>query len=173
MIPVSSRMPARIPLLVLGVGDPLRRDDGLGPAAVGLLSRRWGAPEGVRVLDGGTLGANLLPWVARADSLIVVDAVYIDQPPGTLVRMAEPGEVLYAEAERLRLQQAGDLAMPARVVLLGIVPQEPGPGLRRSRCVEQALPALVDLILSEAVSLGFRFRPLPPPAPQAFEQPDW
>jgi len=161
---------ARIPLLVLGVGDPLRRDDGLGPAAVALLSRRWEAPEGVRVLDGGTLGADLLPWVARADALIVVDAVYIDQPPGTLARIAEPGEVLYAEAERLGLQQAGDLAMPARLALLGIVPQESGPGLRRSRCVEQALPSLVDLILAEAASLGFPFTALSRQTQQAFVQ---
>lgn len=163
---------ARIPLLVLGVGNPLHRDDGLGPAAVTLLSRRWRAPEGVRVLDGGALGPKILPWVAQANAAILVDAVYIDQPPGTVVRLAGPGEVLYAEAERLGLQQAGDLRMPARLSLLGIVPQELGPGLRRSRCVEQALPALVDLIVAEAAALGFRFAPLPQPArAEAFTQP--
>lgn len=155
---------ARIPLLVLGLGNPLQRDDGLGPAAVTLLGRRWRAPEGVRVLDGGALGPKILPWVAQARAAILVDAVYIDQPAGTVARLTGPGEVLHAEAERLGLQHAGDLRMPARLSLLGIVPQELGPGLRRSRCVEQALPALVDLIVAEASALGFQFLPVLRPA---------
>ena len=48
-----------------GVGNPLHRDDGLGLAALSLLTRRWRAPAGVRVLEGGTLGAKLLPWIAQ------------------------------------------------------------------------------------------------------------
>ncbi|HZR10567.1 MAG TPA: hydrogenase maturation protease [Myxococcales bacterium] len=150
-----------IPLLVLGVGNPLHRDDGLGLAALSLLTRRWRAPEGVRILDGGTLGAKLLPWVAQARALIVVDAAYLDQPPGTLVRITARAEVLYAEAERLGLQDAGDLALPLRLSLLGIVPEQTGVGLRRSRVVEQTLPALVDSIVAEAAALGFRFLPSP------------
>jgi hydrogenase maturation protease len=169
---MSARL-AGIPLLVLGVGNPLHRDDGLGPAALSLLSRRWRAPLGVRVLDGGTLGAKLLPWVAQANALIVVDAVYIDEPPGTLARLTGRAEVLYAEAERLGLQEAGDLALPRRLSLLGIVPEKTGVGLRRSRCVEQALPALVDSIVAEAGGLGFRFVPLNRPAPApAISQPE-
>lgn len=160
---MSARV-AGIPLLVLGVGNPLHRDDGLGLAALSLLSRRWRAPEGVRVLDGGTLGAKLLPWVAQAKALILVDAVYIDQPPGTLTRLNARAEVLYAEAERLGLQDAGDLALPRKLSLLGIVPEQTGVGLRRSRCVEQTLPALVDSIVAEAGALGFHFVPLTRPA---------
>ena len=164
---------AGIPLLVLGVGDPLHRDDGLGLSALSLLSRKWRAPEGVRILDGGTLGAKLLPWVAQAKALIVVDAVYIDQPPGTLARLTARADVLYAEAERLGLQDAGDLALPPRLSLLGIVPEQTGVGLRRSRCVEQTLPALVDAIVAEAGALGFPFQPWARPArPAACSQPE-
>ncbi len=164
-------MPARIPLLVLGVGDPLRRDDGIGSAAVALLARRWTAPEGVRVVDGGMPGPRLLPWFTRADAVVLVDAVYIDEPAGTLARIGAPGEVLYTEAERLGLQHAGDTGLPRHLALLGIVPQDTGSGLRRSRCVDLALPALVDLIVAEAAALGFHFAPLPgkPPA-RAFPQ---
>ena len=166
-------MLSRIPLLVLGVGDPLHRDDGIGPAAVALLSRRWTAPEGVRVVDGGTPGPRLLPWFERADSVVLVDAVYIDEPAGTLARIGAADEVLYTEAERLGLQHAGDVRMPHRLTLLGIVPEQTRAGLRKSRCVELALPALVDLIVHEAAALGFHFAPVPgrPPA-QAFAQPE-
>ena len=162
-------MHSRIPLLVLGVGDPLHRDDGLGLAAVALLARHWRAPEGVRVIDGGAPGPRLLPWFERADAVVLVDAVSIDEPPGTLARIGATDEVLYTEADRLGLQQGGDVRMPARLTLLGIVPEQTRPGLRKSRCVELALPALVDLIVAEAASLGFHFAPVPgqPPA-QAF-----
>ena len=112
----------RVPLLILGVGNLLARDDGLGVATLSLLARRWRAPDGVRLLDGGTQGAALIPWIEAADRLILIDAVRIDEPPGTLVRLEGPDEVLYAEADRLRLQDAPDAQVPRRLVLLGIVP---------------------------------------------------
>ncbi len=159
-------MTQRVPLLVLGLGDALCRDDGIGVAAVSLLTRRWRAPEGVRVLDGGTLGPQLLPWVERADRLLIVDAVRLErEPPGTLVRLEGPGEVLYAETDRLQLQQAGDVRMPHKLVLVGVVPEDVNPGIDLSRTAQIALPALVDLIVADAAHMGFRFAPLPGPAP--------
>jgi hydrogenase maturation protease len=144
----------RIPLLVLGLGNLLSRDDGLGVAAVSLLARRWRAPDGVRLLDGGTQGEALVPWIESADRLILVDAVRIDEPPGTLVRLDGPDEVVDAQAERLP-----DAQLPAKIVLLGIVPKRVDVGLERSTSVETALPALVDLIVAEAAAFGFRFLP--------------
>lgn len=159
-------MSHRISLLVLGMGDTNCRDDGVGVAAVARLARQWRAPEGVHVLDGGTLGLALLPWIERADRLLIVDAVRLKgEPPGTLVRLEGPDEVLYSEAGRLSLQQAVDVRIPRKLVLLGIVPEELGPGLDLSRGAEVALPALVDLIVVEAAHLGFRFAPVPGPAP--------
>jgi hydrogenase maturation protease len=159
-------MTQRIPLLVLGLGDPLRRDDGIGVAALSLLAKRWRAPEGVRVLDGGTLACALLPWIERADRLVIVDAVRLDdEPPGTLVRLEGPAEVLYAETDRLALQQAGDVRMPHKLVLLGVVPEDVRPGLELSRTAQNALPALVDLVVADAAAQGFLFAPLPGPAP--------
>ena len=155
----------RVPLLVLGLGNLLCRDDGLGVAALSLLSRRWTAPDGVRLLDGGTQGAALMPWIELADRLILLDAVRIDEPPGTLVRLEGPAEVLYATADRLRLQDAPDAHIPGPLVLLGIVPENVELGLERSVAVESALPALVDLIVAEAAGMGFRFAPLPDFAP--------
>lgn len=145
-----------VSLLVLGLGNLLARDDGLGVAALGLLARRWRAPEGVRLLDGGTRGAALQPWIAAADALIVVDAVRIEEPSGTLVRLEGADEVCQFLAERV-----GDVPVPRTLVLLGIVPQDTELGLDRSKPVETALPALVDLIVAEASTMGFRFAPLP------------
>lgn len=144
----------RVPLLVLGLGNLVARDDGLGIAALSLLARRWHAPDGVRLLDGGTQGAALIPWIESADRLILVDAVRIDEEPGTLVRLEGPDEVLRAAAERLP-----DARFPSRLVLLGIVPETSDVGLQRSEPVESALPALIDLVVAEAGAFGFRFLP--------------
>lgn len=161
----------RVPLLVLGLGNLLCRDDGLGVAAVSLLTRRWRAPAGVRVLDGGTLGLALLPWLEDAERVILVDAIRLDEPPGTLVRLEGEEEVMRAAQTRLSVHQIGvaDLLdgaslrgrLPPRIVLLGVVPESLELGLERSACVEAALPALVDLVVAEASSMGFRFAPLP------------
>ncbi len=161
----------RVPLLVLGLGNLLCRDDGLGVTAVSLLTRRWRAPAGVRVLDGGTLGLALLPWLEDAERVILVDAIRLDEPPGTLVRLEGEEEVMRAAQSRLSVHQIGvadllDGAMlrgklPPKIVLLGVVPERMDLGLERTPHVEAALPALVDLVVAEAAQMGFRFAPLP------------
>lgn len=164
-------------LLVLGLGNLLCRDDGLGVTAVAMLTRRWRAPAEVRVLDGGTLGLSLLPWIEDAEQVILVDAIRLDEPPGTLVRLEGEQEVMRAAASRLSVHQIGvaDLLdgallrerLPEKLVLLGIVPERIDLGLTKSPQVEKALPALVDLIVGEAAALGARFAPLPEIAPIA------
>jgi hydrogenase maturation protease len=156
----------RKPLLVLGLGNLLCGDDGLGVVAVHLLTRRYQAPEGVFVLDGGTLGLSLLPYLEDARDAILVDAIRADGPPGTLVRL-EGDDVAPALASRLSVHQVGvaDLLdgarwrerYPSRLVLIGLVPETLELGLARSPAVEAALPALVDRIVIEALRLGYGF----------------
>ena len=57
------------PLLVLGLGNVLLQDDGVGAAAIALLLDRYDAPAGVRVMDGGTLGLSLLPHIEDAENV--------------------------------------------------------------------------------------------------------
>lgn len=158
----------RIPLLVLGVGNLLCGDEGLGPAAVSVLTRAFEIPEGVCVLDGGTLGLSLLPYIEDAEHVLLVDAVRTDQPPGSFVRL-EGDDVAPAVQNRLSVHQIGvaDLLdgarwlgrYPAQLTLLGLVPETVDLGLRRSAVVEAGLRALIDRIVSEARTLGYEFRP--------------
>lgn len=154
------------PLLVLGLGNLLLGDDGLGPLAVDRLIRRYDAPEGVNVLDGGTLGLSLLPYVEDAERAILVDAIRGDGPPGTLVRI-EGEDVAPAVAARLSPHQVGvaDLLDGARwrerypsfLVLLGLVPQSLDLRVGLSPALDAVLPELVERVVAEAASLGFRF----------------
>ena len=97
-------MSERTPLLVLGLGNVLLEDDGVGAAAVSLLLERYKVPPGVQVLDGGTLGLSLLPYLNAADAVILIDAVRAEGPPGSLVRV-EGNEVAPAVATRLSPHQ--------------------------------------------------------------------
>ncbi len=154
-------------LLVLGLGNLLCGDDGIGPAAINLLAQRYDTPAGVMVIDGGTLGLTLLPYIEDAQQVLLIDAVRADLPPGSFIRL-QGEEVAPAVAERLSVHQVGvaDLldaarwrgTYPPQLTLLGLVPDTLELGLRRTAAVETQLPALVDRIVEEAGRLGYRFR---------------
>jgi hydrogenase maturation protease len=173
-------MSERIPLLVLGLGNLLLEDDGVGSAAVKLLNERYTAPEGVCVLDGGTLGLSLLPYVEDADAVMLVDAITDDSAPGTVVRL-DGSDVGPAVATRLSPHQVGvaDLLdgarwlghYPNRVVLVGLVPESMQLGVGLSPRVACALPQLVELIVHESGALGFSF--LPRGTPDAALHEEW
>ncbi len=159
---MSLRRPSRC--WCWGSGNVLCGDDGLGAVAVHLLERRYRAPDGVLVLDGGTLGLSLLPQLEQAREAILVDAD--PRPtgrPGSLVRL-EGDDVGPAVAARLSVHQVGvaDLleaarwrdCYPSRLILLGLVPQSLELGVRRTPPVEAALPGLVERIVAEARALG-------------------
>lgn len=157
-----------VPLLVLGLGNTLCTDDGVGPFVVERLLARWEPPVGVRVLDGGTLGLSLLPLVADAEAVILLDAVRVgDAPPGTLVRLTGE-DVPTATRHQLSVHQIGvaDLLdglqllgkLPPRLVLLGVVPESLELGFGVGETVRPALDLLVERAVEEAAALGFRFR---------------
>jgi hydrogenase maturation protease len=153
-----------IRLLILGLGNLLCSDDGLGAVAVSRLRARYEIPDGVSIQDGGTLGLALLPYLEDSRKAILVDAIRTDDPPGSHVRL-DGEDVGPAVASRLSVHQVGvaDLLDAARwrgrlpdvLVLLGLVPQTLELGLRRSPRVEANLPELVQRIVEEARVLGF------------------
>jgi hydrogenase maturation protease len=157
-----------VPLLVLGLGNVLCGDDGTGAVAVHLLQRRYRAPDGALVLDGGTLGLSLLPTLEQARDAILVDAIRAEGAPGTLVRL-EGDDVAPAVAARLSVHQVGVLDLleaarwrgryPPRLVLLGLVPESLELGVARTAAVEAALPGLVERVVVEAAALGHVFAP--------------
>lgn len=157
-------------LLVLGLGNLLLGDDGIGPAAVARLREGYDIPEGVRCLDGGTLGLALLPYVEDARAVILVDAVLADGAPGTLVRLTGE-DVGPAVATRLSPHQVGvaDLLQgarwhdrePKRIVLLGLVPESIELRLGLSTPALAAMADLIDMVCAEAAACGHPLRPMP------------
>ena len=156
-----------VPLLILGLGNLLCGDDGLGVTAVERLLGAYEAPDGVLILDGGTLGLSLLPYLEDARRAILVDAVRDDAAPGSFVRLTGE-DVAPAVAARLSVHQIGVVDLldgarwlgrsPETLVLLGLVPESIELSLERSPSVERNLPELVRRVAEEAASLGFPLR---------------
>lgn len=155
--------------LVMGLGNIILRDEGLGVRAVERLCERYALPEGAEALDGGTLGLHLLPYLEGVRSLLIVDAVRADEPPGTLVRL-EGDAIPQALAHKMSMHQFGlsellavgsiQGALPERIVLWGMVPTLMEPGLDLTAPVAAGLDALVERVVGELASWGVRAAPL-------------
>lgn len=145
------------PVLILGIGNVLLSDEGVGPRAVELLAARALGPD-VDVLDGGTSGADLVDDIADREKLIVIDAADAGLAPGTVVRL-QPEDLL-AEGSPMSLHEFGlldTLAMarhlscqPRRIVIFGVQPASTQPGLELSAPLRNMLPRLLEMVLEEA-----------------------
>jgi hydrogenase maturation protease len=161
------------PLLVLGIGDVLQRDDGLGVEAVRLLLELRQPGTRVRVVDGGTLGLGLLGVVTEARDVLVVGALHVGGRAASLVCLDGPAaeRALAVAAPRESREGLGELfdaarrlgRMPARLVAVGLVPARVEPGASCSPPIRRALPLLVDAIVHEARALGYRLPRRRPP----------
>ncbi|WP_165774791.1 HyaD/HybD family hydrogenase maturation endopeptidase [Candidatus Viridilinea mediisalina] len=153
-LPTSS--PPR--LLILGIGNRLCSDDGLGGAAVERLLERYQLPAGVVARDGGVLGLHLLPDLVQVEQLIIIDAVDSEQEPGQIIRR-EGAAIVPSASPQLSLHQCGlsDLlavaqalgSCPAQTILWGIVPASTAPGLSLSPVVAAQLDRLVEQIIED------------------------
>lgn len=151
------------PAVVIGVGNILLRDDGAGVRVVealrALATRDPGAlPPATRLVDGGTLGTELLRTVQGARSLLLLDAVDLGLAAGT-VRVLR-GDAIEAAGGRWGAAADGGVGellgvarlmgwLPGPVALVGIQVGEVRFGMGLSAAVEAALPAAVEMARRE------------------------
>lgn len=125
-------------VVVLGLGNPIRTDDGVGVHAIRKLSADCRNLHNVQLIEGGTLGLYLLPSFRRVSHLLALDAVDAGVPAGTLIRFADTG-------------LSSLPASPSEVVLLGIQPHSTDWGVSLSPAVDAAL---VDLVAACRVQIS-------------------
>lgn len=150
-------------ILVLGIGNVLLTDEGVGVRVVKELERRYRFSSEVELLDGGTAGIELLRHISGRDHLILIDAMKCGKPPGTVVRV-EGEDVPAVFRNRISPHQLGlsDLLaaailtdeLPKNIVLFGVEPADLNPGLDLSDTVEASLHKLLHAICEELKSLG-------------------
>ena len=154
--------------VVLGVGNILLSDEGIGVHAVNALEARFEIPAEVEIIDGGTSAMDCLDRIAEADFLLIADCVRAGREPGTLVRIGD-GELQAFFRTRISPHQVGlcdvlaTLALhglsPSRTVLIGAEPKSLALGLEPTPELAVMIPALVELLLAELCAAGFRLEP--------------
>lgn len=146
-------------IVVLGVGNVLLRDEGVGVRVVQELERRYQFPDQVAVIDGGTLGLSLLAVIHAASRLIVVDAVTNRGRPGTLYRLTAddlPKTVAYKTSiHQTDLVEAINICREVfdhepPVTIIGVEPEDINPyNVQLSAPVAAAVPDMIEAVLDE------------------------
>jgi hydrogenase maturation protease len=140
--------------VVLGLGNTIFQDEGVGIHAVHALEERLGAASAeVEFVDGGVLGLNLLPLIEDCEYLLLLDAINADKVPGTVIEWDGKAIPLYAGVKmsehQVTFQEVLGLCLlrdrlPAHLHLIGIQPLEMSVSLEPTPLVAQKVPEIVD-----------------------------
>ena len=143
-------------ITVLGVGNILMQDEGFGVRVVEKLLAEYSFPEYVQILDGGTLGMELLRFLLETDKLILVDAVNGGLPPGSLYQFDHDQVKAYFK-EKVSMHELGiqDVLAILEVVgkptkeikVLGVEPQTLDIGLELTPLVAGVVENVVEKLL--------------------------
>ena len=155
----DGQTPTTKPVVVLGLGNPLMADEGIGVCLVGRLSRFAAEHLDVEFIDAGTGGLAVLHYIRDRRKAIFVDCAYMEQEPGAIRRFA-PEEVRSRkvlahqslhEADLLRIldmsRQLGQA--PGEVVIFGIQPERIAPATDLSPSLEGRLDEYLTTLLKE------------------------
>jgi len=153
-------------ILILGLGNILLRDEGVG-AHVAALLQKEPLPADVEVVDGGTAALDALLLAQRAEKLIVIDAVRAAGRPGTIYRAKfragekdKLAELLAGQGgSKISLHQVGLIdalavaerlnCLPEEIVIIGVEPSKVDWGLELTAQVGQKLPEIINMVLKE------------------------
>lgn len=143
---------ARSRKVVLGLGNFLNNDEGVGVHALQSLEAQFGAQITFELLDGGVLGLNLLMVVEECSHLLILDAINAGKPAGSVIELRKEEIPLYAGVKlsqhQITFQEVLGLAnmrgfLPEHLMLIGIQPEDLSIGVELSPTVAQALPQVV------------------------------
>lgn len=155
--------------LVLGVGNILLSDEGLGVRAVEELKKKYRFSNDVELMDGGTLGIDLLYFMEGFERLLLVDAVLGGCAPGTLYRFEGDEVKAYfrkkVSAHELGIQEVLALAQmlgkdPKEVVLVGMEPESLDISLELSQTIRSKFNQLIFAVLKELERWGISYERL-------------
>lgn len=142
--------------VVIGLGNPLMGDDGLGIVVARQLLSRTDLPDGVQVVDGGTWGLNLLPVIEDAERVLLVDAIDMAEAPGTLIRLSRERLPRYLATKisphQVDLRDVLALAelrgtLPEDTTAIGLQPQIVALGTALSPLIAGRMEELVSAVL--------------------------
>lgn len=141
---------------VLGLGNILLKDEGVGVRVVEAIRERYTCSPGVEIIDGGTLGLDLLPLIEGKERILIIDAVDFGKEPG-YVSVLNDDQIPAVLAAKLSVHSIGlsDVLFAAKLLdmtppklrLIGIQPQSLEVGLDMSECISDKMEHLIDLTM--------------------------
>jgi len=142
-------------VLIVGIGNILQMDDGIGPHVItDLLESDHDLPDNIDILDGGTAGYDLVPYMQNRDRIIVIDALKVDDKPGSIYHFTAdniaPDRSTYSLHD-FGLKKILDMLKMSghepHVEIIGIVPEDITTlDIGLTRPVKDAIPKVLDLI---------------------------
>ena len=156
-------------VLVMGVGNMLLTDEGVGGRVTEELLRQYRIPAGVEVIDGGTMGMDLLPYMDDRSHLLIVDAIKTEQAPAHAVRLPLDDPPAFFRTmlspHQIGLSEVFGVAkltdcLPPNIVLFGIEPVSLETAIGLTPEVEKNVPLLVKMVRDELAALGFTLESL-------------
>jgi hydrogenase maturation protease len=143
--------------VVLGLGNPLMGDDGVGLIVLERLRNEWDLPD-VDLVDGATWGLSLLPVIEDAERLVLVDAIAAHGEPGDIIELTRERLPIYLSRKlsphQVDMRDALAVAelrgrLPNDVVAIGVQPAVVALGTELSAVVAQRLDELVDTVIAQ------------------------
>lgn len=154
--------------IVLGVGNTVMQDDGVGVKVVHALREGFDLPDNICIIDGGLAGFAWLEEIRAARYLLIVDAMRGDGPPGTVYRVT-PDQLANRSGPTISPHEVGVTELLAMAEMLGSLPQtlilgvQPDvttePGLELTEALRDAVPRIVAAIIEELRNLGLEVSP--------------
>ncbi len=155
-------------ITVMGIGNPLMKDEGIGVRVIEVLMASCAFPDNVTLIDAGTMGMSILHLFGECDYLLVVDAIQdTDEPAGTVVRLTPddlaPNQVMHSlhDIRFVDVLEAAELmGVRPEADCIGIqIEDMSGIGIGLVPAVEAAIPAAVDAVLTVLAERGIRAEP--------------
>ncbi len=156
-------------VMVLGVGNILLKDEGVGVRVIERLKASYSFPPEVELMDGGTAGLDLMPFMEGFQHVIIVDTVKTGEPPGSIFRFT-PDDINVKVPYKTSLHQIGmvevfaiaeALGKKLDAVIIGIQPEDMSDwGLELTPTIEAKIPELIELVLKELEALGICPKPV-------------
>jgi hydrogenase maturation protease len=153
-------------ITLLGLGSVLMQDEGLGVHVVRFIQEHYETP-GLEIVDGGTCGLDLLPYIEKRERLLIVDAVNFEQEPCFIgvMRDEEIPAIFGVKAslhhlglpDVLATAQLLDIA-PREVCLIGMQPQTIALGLELTGLIQGKLPELAARVIAQLEAWGVTCR---------------
>lgn len=154
--------------LVIGAGNILLKDEGIGVRVLKYLTDAYAPPDTVECIDGGTAGINLLDHIKGFTHVIIIDAVSSPSPPGTIVKISgkdlekAPAPTLGTTAHQVGLMELMALASfegrKPSFTVIGVVPKDIRPGLELTSLVRKKVPEAAEAVKGELQKLGFSLK---------------